>query len=400
MFRKCLIAIAALMVLLTSSYAENAPGVTPGEIKIGSIFPFSGPASSFGNAGKGLIAYVNFINERGGVNNRKINLIALDDSYSPPKAVEHTRRLVESDEVAFMFSTLGTASNSAIVKYLTSKKIPHLFILTGAAKFTDAKEYPYTTTSLASYETEARVYAKYISKMHPNDKIAILYQNDDLGKDFVAGFRAALGAKFDQKVVLSAYEVSQPTIESQVVSLKSSGAGVYVFAGAQKFAAQSIRKTFEMDWKPVQIVNAVSTSVATVLQPAGLDKAVGVITGTYRKDPDDPLWQNDPGVKRYREFIAKYLPGTDYNDNNYVAGMHQGIILEQLLKQCGEDLSRENLNRQAHNIKLPTMPMSLPGVEINTSSTNNQAYTQYQLQRWNGQTWDRFGDILDGFEGQ
>ncbi len=390
-------AMAALLLtaLHTAAPAAEMTGVTATEIKIGATFPYSGPASALGNVGKALAAYVNYINERGGVNGRKIKLIDLDDAYSPPKTVEQVRKLVESDEVAFMFATLGTPSNLAIAKYLASKKIPQAFIVTGASRFTDYKEYPFITTALPSYGSESRIYARYVAKQFPDAKIAILYQNDDLGKDFINGFRSEMKDSFDSKVVTAAYEISQPSVDSQIVSLKSSGAKVFLFAGTPKFAAQAIRRVHEIDWKPEFLVNLISTSIASVLAPAGLEISKGIVTATYRKDPDDPKWANDPGVKQYLTFMAKYMPGADIADANYFAGMHQGVILEALLKQCGNDLSRENILKQTRNIKGLALPMSLPGIVVNTGPTNNQMYTQSQLQRWNGKNWELFGEVMN-----
>ena len=398
MLRRTALKATAAALLLAGlplpAMAADAPGVTATEIKVGAIFPFSGPASALGAVGKSLIAYVNLINDNGGVNGRKINLIAMDDSYSPPKAVEHTRKLVESDEVAFMFSTLGTPSNRALAKYLAAKKIPQAFIVTGATRFTDYNEYPMITTGLPSYDTESRAYARYLTKEMPDAKIAILYQHDDLGKDFVEGFKAELGEAFDKKVITSSYEVSQPTIDSQIVSLKSSGASVLLFAGTPKFAAQAIRKTHETGWKPLFITNLISSSIASVLTPAGLEISKGVVTATYRKDPDDPKWANDAGVKLYRSFMEKYMPGADLAESNYFTGLHQGIVLEALLKQCGNDLSRENILKQSRNIKGLALPMSLPGIVVNTGPANNKMYTQLHLQRWNGKAWDLFGGLV------
>lgn len=396
--RTALLAATAAMLLAkapTPVMADTMPGVTATEIKVGAVFPFSGPASALGAVGKSLIAYVSYVNEQGGVNGRKINLIALDDAYSPPKAVEQTRKLIESDEVAFMFSTLGTPSNLAIAKYLAAKKIPQAFIVTGATRFTDFKEYPMITTGLPSYDTESRAYARYLAKEMPGAKIAILYQNDDLGKDFIAGFKSELKEAFDTKVVTSSYEVSQPTIDSQIVALKSSGATVMLFAGTPKFAAQAIRKTHESGWKPLFITNLISSSIAAVLQPAGLDISTGVMTATYRKDPDDPKWANDAGVKMYRSFMERYMPGADLADSNYFTGIHQGVVLETVLKQCGNDLSRENILKQTRNIKGLVLPMSLPGIVANTGPTNNKLYTQLNLQRWNGKAWDLVGGLID-----
>ncbi|KQW19467.1 branched-chain amino acid ABC transporter substrate-binding protein [Afipia sp. Root123D2] len=395
MLRKSALAALLATALCAPALAGNAPGVTATEIKVGAIFPFSGPASALGNVGKALIAYVNLINDKGGVNGRKIDLITADDAYSPPKTVEHARRLVESDEVAFMFSTLGTPGNLAIAKYLAAKKVPQTFIVTGAARFTDAKTYPLITTALPSYDTESKAYARYIAKDFPDAKIAILYQNDDLGRDFVAGFKSEYNDAFDKKVVTSSYEVSQPTIDSQVMSLKSTGASVLLFAGTPKFAAQAIRKTHESGWKPLFITNLVSSSISSVLTPAGLDISKGVVTATYRKDVDDPRWADDAGVKQYKAFMEKYMPGADISESNYFTGMHQGVVLEALLKQCGNDLSRENIARQARNIKGLALPLSLPGIVMNTSATNNKVYTQLSLQRWNGKAWDLFGGIIN-----
>ena len=395
MLRKTALAALFATALCAPAFAGNAPGVTATEIKVGAIFPFSGPASALGNVGKALIAYVHLINDKGGVNGRKINLITADDAYSPPKTVEHARRLVESDEVAFMFSTLGTPGNLAIAKYLAAKKVPQTFIVTGASRFTDAKAYPLITTALPSYDTESKAYARYIAKDFPDAKVAILYQNDDLGRDFVAGFKSEYKDAFDKKVVTSSYEVSQPTIDSQVMSLKSTGASVLLFAGTPKFAAQAIRKTHESGWKPLFITNLVSSSISSVLTPAGLDVSKGVVTATYRKDVDDPRWADDAGVKEYKAFMEKYMPGADISESNYFTGMHQGVILEALLKQCGNDLSRDNIARQARNIKGLALPLSLPGIVMNTSPTNNKVYTQLSLQRWNGKAWDLFGGIIN-----
>ena len=388
--------VVALLLagLHTTVTAAEMTGVTATEIKIGATFPYSGPASALGNVGKALAAYVTYINERGGVNGRKIKLIDLDDAYSPPKTVEQVRKLVESDEVAFIFATLGTPSNLAIAKYLAGKKVPQAFIVTGASRFTDYKEYPFITTALPSYGSESRIYARYVAKQFPDAKSAILYQNDDLGKDFINGFRSEMKDTFDSKVVTAAYEISQPSVDSQIVSLKSSGAKVFLFAGTPKFAAQAIRRVHEIDWKPEFLVNLISTSIASVLAPAGLEISKGIVTATYRKDPDDPKWANDPGVKQYLTFMAKYMPGADIADANYFAGMHQGVILEALLKQCGNDLSRENILKQTRNIKGLALPMSLPGIVVNTGPTNNQMYTQSQLQRWNGKNWELFGEVM------
>ncbi|HAP10648.1 MULTISPECIES: ABC transporter substrate-binding protein [unclassified Afipia] len=387
-------ALAASLTLTTAAVAADAPGVTATEIKVGATFPFSGPASALGNAGKGLIAYVNQINDRGGINGRKINLITYDDAYSPPKAVEHTRKLIESDEVAFMFGQLGTPSNSATNKYLTGKKIPSAFITTGATKFTDSKEYPLTTTSLPSYDTEGKVYAKYFRAELPNAKVGILYQNDDFGKDFLNAMKVSYKDEAATKLVAIPYEVADPTVDSQVVNLKASAPDAFLFAGTPKFAAQALRKMNEMGWKPLTVVNFVGASIGATFVPVGLDKVVGVVTAGFQKEPTDPKWKDDQGVKDFIAFAQKYLPGADLADQNYMFGYQQGMILEQLIKQSGNDLSRENILKQSKSIKDLTLPTALPGIKVNTSETVNQAYTQLQLQKWNGKSWDQFGSVL------
>jgi branched-chain amino acid transport system substrate-binding protein len=395
MFQRLKLACAVLLAMSASASAADTPGVTPTEIKIGSVFPFSGPASSIGLTGKGVIAYVESINDRGGINGRKINYIALDDAYSPPKAVEHMRRLVESDEVAFIFSQLGTPGNSAVSKYLAAKGVPTIAIVSGSSKFTNVKDYPLTTTGLVSYDTEGKIYAKYLSRTLPNGKFAILYQNDDLGKDYVAAFKGFLGAEFDKRVVTAAYEVTEPTVDSQVVTLKSSGAEALFIAGTPKFAAQAIRRAAEIGWKPTVIINFPSSSVAGTLKPAGLENSIGVIVGTPNKDPNDPKWADDPGIKAYRAFFEKYLSGADITNTSYLTGYQQGMLLEQILKQCGNDLSRANIAAQAKSLNDVVLPTALPGIKINTSATSNMVWTQMQLQRWNGTSWDQIGEVLD-----
>ena len=374
--------------------ADETPGVTETEIKIGGIFPFSGPASALGNTGKSVLASITAINDRGGINGRKISYIALDDAYSPPKTVEHARRLVESDEVAFMFSQLGTAGISATIKYFNAKKVPGAFIISGASKFTNVKEYPYTTTALPSYLTEGLIFAKYIDQTLPEAKIALLYQNDDLGKDFLNALKIYFGETFDKRVVATAYEITDPTVNSQVVTLKNSGAEAFLFAGTPKFAAQTIRKKFELGWNPLFVINSVSASIASTFTPVGPEKVVGAISTAYFKDPNDPQWKDDPGVLRYRAFIDKYLPGALYEDVNYIFGAMQGEILEQLLKQCGDDLSRENIVKQAHSFNDFNPGMLLPGITISTSLENNQGMARTQLERWNGKSFELLGKVL------
>ena len=395
MMRALWVACALLLALETPSLAADTPGVTPTEIKVGGIFPFSGPASSIGLVGRGVLAYVQSINDRGGINGRKINYIAYDDAYSPPKAVEHARKLVEADEAAFIFSQLGTPGNTATAKYLKSKGVPTIAIVSGSNKFTDVANFPLTTTSLVSFDTEGRIYAKFLNRTLPDAKYAILYQNDDLGKDYVNAFRELLKSDFDRKVVAAAYEISDPTIESQIVNLKSSGAGALLVAGTPKFAAQAIRKAHELGWKPMILLNYPSSSVGATLKPAGLDVSTGVIVGTVTMDPADSQWDQNEGMKNFRTFVDKYMPGVDIADTNYLFGYTQGMLLEQLIKQCGDDLSRENIVKQARSFHDLVLPTVLPGIKINTSNKINMNYTQMRLQRWTGTHWDLFNEVLD-----
>jgi ABC-type branched-subunit amino acid transport system substrate-binding protein len=395
MFKTFKLASAILLALTATALGGNAPGVTATEIKIGGVFPFSGPASSIGLVGKGVLAYVQSINDRGGINGRKINYIAYDDAYSPPKAVEHIRKLVESDEVAFIFSQLGTPGNTATAKYLTIKKVPTISIVTGSFKFTDVANHPLTTTGLVSYDTEGKIYAKYLQKVLPNAKYAILYQNDDLGKDYLDAFKSYFKNDFSKRVIAIPYSVTDPTVDSQVVNLRASGAEGLFIAGTPKFAAQAIRKVAEIDWKPVLIVNYPASSKAATLKPAGFDKSVGVIVGTTVKDPTDVRWSNDEGMKAYHAFFEKYLPGGDIGDSNYLTGYQQGMVLEHILRQCGDDLSRENIIKQAKSLKNVRLPTTMPGIQINTSDKVNQLWTQMQLQRWTGESWAQFGEVLD-----
>src|SRR5215470_12497694 len=388
--------IAVFVIALSAPcWAGDTPGVTATQIMIGGIYPLSGPASSIGQVGHGVLGYVQSINDRGGVNGRKINYIALDDAYSPPKAFEQARRLVESDEIAFMFSQLGTAGNSAVAKYLAAKKVPTIAIVTGASKFSNVKDYPLTTTGLVSYDTEGKIYAKYLTRALPEAKYAILYQNDDLGRDYVNAFKAVLGADFDKRVVTASYEVTEPTVDSQVVALKSSGAQALFIAGTPKFAAQAIRRAAEIGWKATILINFPSSSIAGTLRPAGLENSSGVIVGTPNKDPNDQSWQDDAGIKAFRAFFEKYLVGSDITNTSYLTGYQQGMVLEQILKQCGDDLSRDNIIKQAKSLQNLVLPTALPGVRINTSPSNNMIWTQLQLQRWTGTRWEQFGEVLD-----
>ena len=395
MLKTLKLASAVTLLLAGPVFAADTPGVTATEIKVGGVFPFSGPASSIGLVGRGVLAYVQSINDRGGINGRKINYIAYDDAYAPPKAVEQVRKLVESDEVAFMFGQLGTPGNTAVGKYLTGKGVPTLGIVSGSSKFTNVTEFPITTTSLVSFDTEGKIYAKYLLKTLPKAKYAILYQNDDLGKDYVKAFKAILKDDFDKRVTTAAYEIADPTVDSQIVNLKSSGAEALLIAGTPKFAAQAIRKVSEIGWTPLVMINYPSSSVGATLKPAGLDKSIGVVAGTITKDPTDSKWDNDKGMKDYRAFVDKYMPGIDTSDTNYIFGYTQGMILEQIIKQCGNDLSRENILKQAKSLKSLVLPAALPGIVVNTSEAVNQDFTQMRLQRWTGKNWDQFSEALD-----
>jgi branched-chain amino acid transport system substrate-binding protein len=387
-------AAAAFAASASSARAENAPGVTDTEIKIGQTMPYSGPASAYGVIGRTEVAYFKMINEQGGINGRKINLISLDDGYSPPRTVEQVRRLVEEEKVAFLFNTLGTPPNLAIRPYCNEHKIPQLFVATGAATFSDPKEFPWTMGWQPNYQTEARIYAQHILKTKPDAKIAALYQNDDFGKDYLIGLKAGLGADHAGMLIKKAsYEVSEPTVDSQIVTLQGSGADVLLIAATPKFAAQAIRKAYDIGWKPVRYLTNVSVSIAAVLKPAGLEKSKGAITAIYLKDATDPKWKDDAGFKQYAAFIDKYMSPKDLSDNNTAYGFCLAATLVQVLKQCGNDLSRENVMREAANLKNLELPMLLPGIKVNTSPDNYSPVRQEALARFNGASWEQFGEL-------
>jgi len=391
------VSAAALGFGSRSARADNAPGVTDTEIKIGQTMPYSGPASAYGVIGKADVAYFKMINEMGGVNGRKLNLISLDDGYSPPKAVEQTRRLVEQEQVAFIFNSLGTPSNYAIRPYLTENKIPQLFVATGAAMWSDPQHFPWTIGWQPNYQTEAHIFGKAILATKPDAKIGVIYQNDAFGKDYLIGLKDGLGAANSGMVIKEAsYEVSEPTVDSQIVSLQDSGADTLLIAATPKFAAQAIRKTFDIGWMPVRYMTDVSQSIAAVMKPAGFEKSKGVISALYGKDPTDARWKDDPGFKEFSAFIAKYMTPADLTDANAVYGFGVAATMVQVLKQCGNDLSRENIMKQAANIKDLVLPMTLPGAKINTSPTNFSPIRQMQLATFNGESWSAFGDILQG----
>ena len=392
-------AFSALVVLARPAVAPAAEmrGVTADEIKIGQNMPYSGPVSAFGALGKGEVGYFKMLNERGGINGRKIDLISLDDSYAPPKTVEQTRRLVESDEVALIFSSIGTAQNTAIAKYLQGKNIPQLFVGSGASKFADISQYPQATLGVQGpFRYEARLYARYALAKNPNAKFAVISQNDDFGRDYLAGLKDVLGEKYDALVTGATYEIADPTIDSQIVKLKASGADVLVIAATPKFAAQSIRKAYEIGWRPMTFLSNVAVWVSSVMQPAGLEAGVGILSTAYVKDPDDPAWKDDAGVREWREFMTKYVPDGDLHDTNYVNAYNSAMTLEAVLRACGDDLSTANILRQAFAIRDLELPMLLPGIKVNTSPADHVPVDQMQFMRFNGKSWERFGDLQTG----
>jgi len=377
--------------------AAEMRGVTATEIRIGQTMPYSGPVSAFGALGKGEVGYFRMINERGGINGRKVNLISLDDGYAPPKTVEQTRRLVESDEVALIFSSIGTAHNTAIAKYLQSKNIPQLFLASGASKFGDIAQYPQATIGVqAPFRYEARLYARHALQKNPDAKFAVISQNDDYGRDYLLGLKDVLGEKYDSVVTAATYEVTDPTIDSQIVKLKASGAEMFVIAATPKFAAQAIRKAYEIGWRPMTFLSNTAVWISTVMVPAGVEAGTGIISTAYVKDPDDPSWANDAGVKGWREFMSKYVPEADQHDTNYVNAYNSAMVLEAVLKACGDDLSTENILKQAYAIHDLELPMLLPGIKVNTSPTDHVPVDQMQFMRFNGKSWDRFGDLQTG----
>jgi branched-chain amino acid transport system substrate-binding protein len=377
--------------------AAEMRGVTATEIRIGQTMPYSGPVSAFGALGKGEVGYFRMINERGGINGRKVNLISLDDGYAPPKTVEQTRRLVESDEVALIFSSIGTAHNTAIAKYLQSKNIPQLFLASGASKFGDIAQYPQATIGVqAPFRYEARLYARHALQKNPDAKFAVISQNDDYGRDYLLGLKDVLGEKYDSVVTAATYEVTDPTIDSQIVKLKASGAEMFVIAATPKFAAQAIRKAYEIGWRPMTFLSNTAVWISTVMVPAGVEAGTGIISTAYVKDPDDPSWANDAGVKGWREFMSKYVPEADQHDTNYVNAYNSAMVLEAVLKACGDDLSTENILKQAYAIHDLELPMLLPGIKVNTSPTDHVPVDQMQFMRFNGKSWDRFGELQTG----
>ncbi len=400
-----IVSAAALAVFAASGGGALAQkkydtGATDTEIKIGNIMPYSGPASAYGVIGRTEAAYFKKINDAGGINGRKINFISYDDAYSPPKAVEQARKLVESDEVLLVFNSLGTPSNSAIQKYMNSKKVPQLFVATGATKWNDPKDFPWTMGWQPNYQSETQIYAKYLLKNKPDAKIAVLYQNDDYGKDYLKGLKDGLGAKAASMIVAEeSFETSEPTIDSHIVKLKSTNADVFINIATPKFAAQAIKKVAEIQWKPMHFLNNVSASVGSVIKPAGFENSQDIISAAYLKDASDKQWDNDAGMKEFYAFMTKDFPEGDKLDGGTVVGFGVAQTLVQVLKQCGDNLTRENVMKQAASLKDFRTEVLLPGIKINTSPTDFAPISQLQLMKFKGDKWELFGDVISADAG-
>jgi branched-chain amino acid transport system substrate-binding protein len=388
---------AATTVSLRSGRAAGTPGVTASSVKIGNTMPYSGPASTYGVIGRTESAFFKMVNEQGGVDRHMVDFLSYDDGYSPPKTVEQVRRLIEEDQVDFCFQNLGTPCNSAIAEYLNHKKIPHLFVGSGASKWADIKKYPWTMGFQPGYRTEAQIYAKHMLANVKDPKLAILYQNDDFGKDYPTGVRDVLGKDWDKIVLKTAsYETTDPTIDSQIVELQNTGANVLLVAAIPKFAAQSIRKVYDSNWKPTFYMTNVAISVGGVLTPAGPEKAIGMLSTQYLKDPTDPVFQDDAGMKQWRDFMAKNMPGGDITDASYVFAYAVSLTMLQVLKQCKGDFSRANVMKQAESLHDFELPVVLPGIKVNTTHTDHRPITSMQFVKWDGKTWVRFGDLVAG----
>jgi branched-chain amino acid transport system substrate-binding protein len=392
------VAFAAVVSFTADAFAQKKydAGATDMEIKIGNIMPYSGPASAYSAIGKTEAAYFKKINDEGGINGRKIDFLSYDDGYSPPKAVEQARKLVESDEVLLIFSPMGTPSNSAIQKYMNARKVPQLFVASYTEKWNDPKNFPWTMGLGTTYQNEGGIYATYILKEKPDAKIAVLYQNDDAGKELLKGLKDQLGSRAGMIAAESSYEVTEPTIDSHVVQLKASGADVLLSFATPKFAAQSIKKVGELGWNPLHFLLSVSSSVGATLKPAGFANAQNIISATYLKDAMDPRWEGDPGMKRYLEFLAKYMPEANKADSVLMLGYLSAQTLEQVLKQCGDDLTRENIMKQAADLKETSSDLLIPGIEMNTSPTDFAPLKDMQLMRFKGERWELFGGIIRG----
>ncbi|HTK93202.1 MAG TPA: ABC transporter substrate-binding protein [Verrucomicrobiae bacterium] len=384
--------------LASAAPAQTVVGVTATEIKIGNTNPYSGNASAYGTIGKTIAAYFKKVNDEGGVNGRKITFISYDDGYSPPKAVEMVRKLVEQDQVAAVFQTLGTPTNSAIHKYINQQKVPHLFVATGATKWDDPKNFPWTMGWQPNYQTEGRTYAAYILKNIPDAKIGILYQNDDYGKDYVKGMEDGLGANASKMIIMKqSYEVTDPTVDSQIINLKNSGANVFFNVTIPKFAVQAIKKAHDIGWKPTHFLNNVSSSLASVLKPAGLDASRGLITALYMKEITDPQWQKTQAYTDWVAFMKKYYPDGALDDQSNAFGYTVAQVMTLVLKQCGNDLSRENIMRQAESLKNVELPLLLPGIKVNTSPTDHAPIQQEQLAKFDGERWALFGELFEAY---
>jgi len=393
-----MVLVVAAALSASAAFAETKydPGATDTEIKVGNIMPYSGPASSYGVIGKTEKAFFDMINAQGGINGRKINFVSYDDAYSPPKAIEQARKLVESDEVLFVFQSLGTPSNSAIMKYMNSKKVPQLFVASGATKFGDPKNFPWTMGFQPNYQSEGHIYAKYILEHYPDSKIAVFWQNDDAGKDQFKGLKDGLGDHVNMIIADKSYEVSDPSIDSQIVALHDSGADIFFSWAAPKGSAQAIRKVGELGWKPKFFLANTATTIASVLKPAGLAYSNGIISTSYVEDPTDPTWKDDPGVQKWREFMDKWYPEGDKANANNAYAYVESQALVQVLKQCGDELTRDNVMKQAANLKDFQSDMLLPGIAVNTSPDDYFPIEQMQLMRFNGESWELFGPIISG----
>ncbi|NVN87570.1 MAG: ABC transporter substrate-binding protein [Rhodopseudomonas sp.] len=394
---------AALAAMLLGALTNGAdaqkkydPGATDTEIKVGNIMAYSGPASSYASIGKTEAAYFKMVNGQGGINGRKINFISQDDGYSPPKTVEQARKLVESDEVLLLFNPLGTATNSAIQKYMNAKKVPQLFVSSGASRWADPKNFPWTMGWSPSYQSEGRIWASYILKNHPDAKIGMLFQNDDFGKDYVTGLRQGLGDKADKMIVSQvAFETTSPTIDSQIVQIKAANPDIFLNIATPKFAAQAIKRVAELGWKPIQLLVNVSQSVSTVMKPAGFDNAQGIISAAYMKDPNDPQWKDDPTIKEWHAFMDKYYPEGDKGDIYTVYAFGVARTLAHVLAKCGDNLTRDNVMKQATSLDFE-VGVYLPGTRIKTSPTDYSPLEQLQMMRFKGERWELFGPIISG----
>ncbi|MCA1415736.1 ABC transporter substrate-binding protein [Bradyrhizobium sp. NBAIM20] len=401
------LAAASLALALIAASASTATaqkkydtGATDTEIKVGNIMPYSGPASAYGIIGRTEAAYFKKINEEGGINGRKINFVSYDDAYSPPKTVEQARKLVESDEVLLVFNSLGTPPNSAIQKYMNSKKVPQLFVATGATKWNDPQNFPWTMGWQPNYQSETQIYAKYILKAMPNAKIGVLYQNDDYGKDYLKGLKDGLGAKAASMIVLEeSYETSEPTIDNHIVKLKATGADVFVNITTPKFAAQAIKKISEIGWKPTHFLNNVSASVGSVIKPAGFENSQDIISAAYLKDVSDPQWKDDAGMKAFLDFMTKYFPEGDKLDGGTIVGYGVAQTLVEVLKKCGDNLTRENVMKQAASLKDFRTEVLLPGIKINTGPNDFAPISSLQLMKFKGDKWDLFGEVISADAG-